>query len=192
MLIPQATLARIATGELDLVFRRWKRPTVKAGGTLKTSQGLLAVDAVEACTMARLTADDARRSGYPSRKALVEALRKHRGRLYRVQVHLAGPDPRIVLRNTLLDDAGEAELATRLGRLERRGPWTQAHLEAIEAQPGVRAGDLAEGLGRERLDFKKDVRKLKNLGLTESLKIGYRLSPRGESWLARVRARKDR
>jgi hypothetical protein len=31
----------------------------------------------------------------------------------------------------------------------------------------------------ERKDFKARVRKLKMLGLTESLAIGYRLSPRG-------------
>ena len=43
--------------------------------------------------------------------------------------------------------------------------------------------DLAARLGRERLDFKTDVRKLKALGLTESLTVGYRLSPRGMAWL---------
>jgi hypothetical protein len=37
----------------------------------------------------------------------------------------------------------------------------------------------------ERLPFKANVRKLKALGLTESLDIGYRLSPRGEALLAR-------
>ena len=47
----------------------------------------------------------------------------------------------------------------------------------------MRAGDLADALGRERLPFKADVRKLKALGLTESLPIGYRLSPRGEAFL---------
>ena len=31
--------------------------------------------------------------------------------------------------------------------------------------------------------FKRDVRKLKELGLTESLEIGYRISPRGETLL---------
>jgi hypothetical protein len=46
----------------------------------------------------------------------------------------------------------------------------------------VRAGDLAVELGREREPFKIDVRKLKNLGLTTSLEVGYRLSPRGEAY----------
>jgi hypothetical protein len=31
----------------------------------------------------------------------------------------------------------------------------------------------------DKLPFKLNVRKLKALGLTESLEIGYRLSPRG-------------
>ena len=36
---------------------------------------------------------------------------------------------------------------------------------------------------RERLPFKADVRKLKNLGLTISLGVGYELSPRGQAYL---------
>ena len=42
-------------------------------------------------------------------------------------------------------------------------------LRLIGEQEGVRAGDLAAELGMERLAFKADVRKLKALGLTESL-----------------------
>ena len=57
-------------------------------------------------------------------------------------------------------------------------------LELIAARPAVRAPDLAASLGRETQPFKADVRKLKELGLTESLLVGYRLSPRGRSYLA--------
>jgi hypothetical protein len=46
----------------------------------------------------------------------------------------------------------------------------------------VRAPDLAARMGRETLPFKRDVRKLKELGLTESLEVGYRLSPRGRAY----------
>jgi hypothetical protein len=56
-------------------------------------------------------------------------------------------------------------------------------LDLIEANPGVRAPDLAERLGLETLPFKRDVRKLKELGLTESLEVGYRISPRGRAYL---------
>lgn len=57
-------------------------------------------------------------------------------------------------------------------------------MAAIAAEPGRQAPDLAAGQGRDTAPFKADVRKLKELGLTESLEIGYRLSPRGEAlWL---------
>ena len=43
---------------------------------------------------------------------------------------------------------------------------------------------LADEAGQERLSFKTRVRRLKALGLTESLEVGYRLSPRGAAFLA--------
>ena len=86
---------------------------------------------------------------------------------------------RIVVRQMI-------EVDTRLDRLDRastHGAWTRAVLAVIAAQPATRAADLAAGFGRETLPFKTDVRKLKNLGLTESLEVGYRLSPRGEAYV---------
>jgi hypothetical protein len=44
-------------------------------------------------------------------------------------------------------------------------------------------------VGQEKMVFKLNVRKLKALGLTESLEIGYRLSPRGQILLRRLRDR---
>lgn len=69
----------------------------------------------------------------------------------------------------------------------RRAPWTRDVLRLIEEHPG-RALDLAERLDRDRLPFKTDVRRLKDLGLTESLETGYRLSPRGQALMAYLRA----
>jgi hypothetical protein len=37
MLIRMALLERIKRGEVGLAFRRWRKPTVKAGGRLRTS-----------------------------------------------------------------------------------------------------------------------------------------------------------
>jgi len=48
---------------------------------------------------------------------------------------------------------------------------------ADRCQPGVVSTELAPRLDLERLPFKQRVRRLKELGLTESLKVGYRLSP---------------
>ncbi|HET9558634.1 MAG TPA: hypothetical protein VFS70_15950, partial [Actinomycetota bacterium] len=81
------------------------------------------------------------------------------------------------------------ELVARLARLDRassHGPWTRATLELIASHPERRAGDLAAMVGREIQPFKTDVRKLKALGLTESLEVGYRLSPRGQALLAQL------
>ena len=66
-----------------------------------------------------------------------------------------------------------AELDRRLERLDRasqHGPWTTEVLRAIAERPAVRAPDLAASFGRETLPFKLDVRKLKALGLTLSLR----------------------
>ncbi len=52
-------------------------------------------------------------------------------------------------------------------------------LDLIAERPAVRAPDLAASLGLDTVTFKRDVRKLKELGLTESLTVGYRISPRG-------------
>ncbi len=85
-----------------------------------------------------------------------------------------------------LSDAELADLAKRLDAMDRRaaaGPWTRKTLSLIAANPGLRAGDLAEELDRSREDFKRDVRKLKGLGLTLSLETGYEISPRGRAFL---------
>jgi hypothetical protein len=185
MLFRPADLAAIAAGEVTLAFRRWKRPMAKAGGSQRTAVGVIAFDAVE--RVDEITPEDARRAGFADPDAVWAMLRKRDGDLYRITLRPAGPDPRVALReDAALDAAARAGIAARLARLDKassHGAWTEATLRAIERAPGVRAGDLAEQLGRERLPFKVDVRKLKALGLTESLPVGYRLSPRGRAFL---------
>ena len=61
--------------------------------------------------------------------------------------------------------------------------WLTVRRERIEARPGVLAAKLARSLGRPRDELKRDVRKLKALGLTFSLEIGYRLTPKGAALL---------
>ncbi|MCU1501617.1 MAG: hypothetical protein JWM12_971, partial [Ilumatobacteraceae bacterium] len=77
-------------------------------------------------------------------------------------------------------------LRARLARLDRGRPWTRSTLRLIERYPGVVSTALARHAGMDRAAFKLDVRKLKELGLTESLDIGYRLSPRGEALLRAI------
>ena len=64
-------------------------------------------------------------------------------------------------------------------------------LDVIAARPATRAPDLAASFGRDTAPFKIDVRKLKNLGLTLSLPVGYRLSPRGEAYRNRERKARE-
>jgi hypothetical protein len=82
------------------------------------------------------------------------------------------------------------EITKRLDRMDRasaHGPWTRQVLALIRDHPAVVSTELAAMVDRERFAFKADVRKLKALGLTESLEIGYRLSPLGAEYLAQTR-----
>ena len=191
MLFEQRLWAGLADGTVTVTFRRWRRPRARAGVRHRTSAGILAVDAVSEVDPAAISDDDARAAGFGSRAELLRRLDRHGdGPVYRVDFHHAGADPREALRRA--DDLPEAELAgllARLGRLDRAGrdgPWTAATLRLIGDRPGVRAADLAAAVGRERHPFKTNVRKLKELGLTESLEVGYRLSPRGRALLSRL------
>jgi hypothetical protein len=185
VLMRRTTLDAIAAGTVTVVFRRWDRPRVRPGGTQRTSVGVLKFTAVEPVDVFDLTSEDASAAGFADLPALRQA-QAGEGQLYRVRLRLAGPDPRVELRSQATLSAEErTELARRLDRLDRAsrsGPWTAAVLDLIAANPGTRAPDLAGQLGRETLPFKRDVRKLKELGLTESLEVGYRLSPRGRAF----------
>ena len=158
----------VADGTLTVTYRAWTRPMVKVGGRYKVGPSIV----VEVTALATVPA-----STVPA---------NHRARLgdadpvWRVDFHRVDPEPARVF-----DDG---ELATRLDRLDRastHGPWTYETLRLIRDHPGVVSTRLAEMVGRERLPFKTDVRKLKALGLTESLEIGYRLSAAGAAFLER-------
>lgn len=189
MLLPHATLRAIVAGEVDLVFRRWKRPTVRAGGTLKTRVGVLGIDAVDVVRQADITEAEAKRAGYASLSDLKEALRGREGATYRIRVHHTGDDPRIALRQqSKLTKQEIADITAKLEGYDARsslGAWTAEVLTKIKEQPAVRAPDLAKQMGWETIPFKRNVRKLKALGLTESLEVGYRLSVRGEAFVKR-------
>lgn len=193
MLFKRRFLDELATGAITLAFRRWTRPTVRAGGALRTAIGVLAIEAVDRVIEADITEEGARSAGYASRAELLNELNNGRdGSLYRVRLRLAGEDRRVALRQAdQLTESDVAEIDHSLARLDaasRRGPWTQRALRVIADHPGTRAAALAAIAGREPTAFKTDVRKLKELGLTESLQPGYRLSARGRSYLASTRA----
>jgi hypothetical protein len=64
MLLKREVLEAIRAGDIDLQFRRWTRPTVKPGGTLKTPLGLLRIGAVTDMRPEDVTEADARRAGF--------------------------------------------------------------------------------------------------------------------------------
>ena len=64
MLIKLDVLEAIKRGEVTLQFRRWTRPSVKAGGTLKTKVGLLRIGRIDEMNPADVTLADARKAGF--------------------------------------------------------------------------------------------------------------------------------
>ena len=194
MIFRQPFLRGLQNGTLTLAFRRWRRPSVKSGGTLLTAVGLLHIGAIEIVDVEDISNCDAQRAGYDRRETLLSELNERtEGKVYRIELGPLEPDPRIALRQRRPDDSELQELMVRLDRLDARSggaPWTRRVLDVVAAHPAVRAGDLCAKVRQERNAFKLNVRKLKHLGLTESLEIGYRLSPRGEALLARLRERK--
>jgi hypothetical protein len=189
LLFEQRFWEPIRRGEVTVTFRRWKRRQAVAGRRYRTPGGIIEAESVDVVTIDDITDADARAGLFPDRAALIAALRGTDDMdLYRIRFHVVDePDPRAELAASAgLTAADVADIDQRLDRLDRAssvGAWTRPTLRLIEAKPATRAGDLAAEVGRELQPFKLDVRKLKNLGLTISLGVGYELSPRGQAYL---------
>ena len=178
---------RVASGVITVTWRLWKYAHVKPGKLYATGfGGAIAVEDVRAVRASDVTDADAREVGQADAAALIEFARSHTGRavgpdtvLYRVQFHYEPeepPKPQYTL----------GEIALRLERLDkgsRSGPWTLTALRLIEENPAVVARNLAQEVGMYKDDFKVNVRKLKALGLTLSLTVGYELSELGQAYL---------
>ncbi len=179
--------ARVAAGQITVTWRLWKFAHVRPGGVYATGfGGAVAIDDLRRVRVGDVTDADAHEVGLPDAESLVELARSHTGasvspdtELYCVRFHYVDREPE---KPRLSLD----EVRQRLEKLDQRsaiGPWTLATLRLIEANPGVVARVLAAEMGRPRLEFKTDVRKLKALGLTISLPVGYELSELGQSYL---------
>lgn len=171
----------IADGSITVTFRAWKRAQAKVGGRYRIGGMLIEATDVRQVRLDEITIADARRAG----AADLGSLRSRLGAsdpVWRVEFVHIGEDDRITRRAEASPDDVAAVIA-RLVRLDRSGPWTRATLQLIHRYPGVVSTTLAGHAGQDRPAFKLNVRKLKELGLTESLDIGYRLSPRGEAVL---------
>lgn len=184
MLLRHEVLGGIESGRIVAVYRSWSQPRVRTGSTFRTAVGVVEVTSVDPVEAGALTVSDAREAGFGSVADLLAEAGSRGDTLYRIGVRHLGPDPRVALRQGIPDAADMIEIDRRLARLDvagSHGPWTEQTMRLIAANPGVRAEDLARMVGREKMPFKLDVRKLKELGLTESLRVGYQLSPRGKA-----------
>ena len=185
MLIREQTLGAIVDGTVRVAFRRWKRLTVRAGGTLLTSHGVLAIQEVEAISVDAVSEADALAAGHRSRAALLDALGDGPGTVYRVSLSYAGPDPRVALRSTVPGPEEISAIVDSLRAIESRSAdaWCEPVLRAIAEHPETRAVELAAALVVDKAKLKRRVRRLKGMGITISCEVGYRLSPRGEAVL---------
>jgi len=190
MLINDETIAGIKSGQISVLFRRWKRPGAKTGGTQMTQGGVIGIDTAEQVDADDITELDAREAGFASKADLLAHLNYRDDPIYRLRVYFAGEDPRKALReNGDLTGDEMAELMTKLHKLDRTsktGGWTREFLQLINDHPAVYSGVLAKKVGMDIPKFKPMVRKLKALSLTESLEVGYRLSPRGVKILSAI------
>lgn len=187
MLFKSALLEGIRDGHVTLAFRRWQTARVKAGSEMRTSVGVVAIVVVEAVALKAISEADASKAGYETLGSLLGDIKRFgTGNIYRIGLRFADSDPRVALRGKKPAATDVAEITRRLERLDKAskdGAWTRKVLALIARNPAIRAGDLAALLGCETRAFKIRVRKLKELGLTESLEVGYRLSPRGAAYL---------
>ena len=186
MLFRADLLQGIAEGRVTLAFRRWRRAPPADGSTLRSPVGVLALDRVTLVDEGDITPDDVRRTGLS-----IEELRASiagEGTLLRIELRLAGADPRLALRERVPDGRELETIIARLARIAAASDqaWTLRYLRLIADRPGVVSHTLARHVKAEVLPFKRRVRQLKELGLTESLEIGYRLSPRGRVVLERM------
>ena len=194
MLIKDDIIEKIKSGEITTLFRRWSRPGAKAGGSQMTQGGVIGIDAVDVVEPGDITDLDARDAGYASVEDLLEHLNYRDDPIYKIRVYFKGEDPRIALRENA--EFGDRELNEIIAKLEKldnnskRGAWTQEYLQVIQDMPNTHSSMLANYLGLSIPEFKPWVRKLKALGLTESLHPGYKLSPRGEKVLEALKRRR--
>ena len=186
MLFRRDILQGIAEGRVTLAFRRWRRAPPADGSSLRSPVGVLCLDRVTVVDAGDVTTEDVRRTGMSPQE--LRASIAGEGTLLRIELRLAGGDPRIALRERLPEQAELAAIVTRLARVDAAcpAPWTTRYLRLIAEQPGVVSRLLAARVDADVPPFKRRVRQLKELGLTESLEVGYRLSPRGRAVLERL------
>jgi hypothetical protein len=177
--------AGIRAGKVTRSYRTWKKPQARVGGRYNLHpDGVIEVTSIAQVSPSGVTDQDAIASGFEDARALRRFL-DTRNKVYLVEftylgAGLAGQPER--------DEVEPAELEALIKKLDKMDaradtPWTTQVLSTIASDPGRRAGDLAPDFGWGTPTFKRQVRKLKALGLTRSLETGYEVSARGRQIL---------
>ncbi len=170
MLLRQDTLDSIARGEISLAFRRWRRPTVRSGGTLLTGAGQLQIGLVTIVGIDAITAEEARRAGYSSREVLLADLgRCSDGDVYRIELGRLAADRDVDLmvefapgaknfdRFIALADLREARLGRRVELFTTEaltpfiGPRILAEAKDVLRVAGLRGPDTRSGTPSARV-----------------------------------------
>ena len=188
MIFTAAAIDGIKAGRITLALRRWNQVGIKPGSLIRSSLGVVEIVSVD--EVAEFSDRDAVAAGFGDADEATRVVdkRSRGGQRYRIGVRFVGADPRGALRERAeLTESELADVRRRLTRMDRDDPWARAYLELIAAHPGVVSTTLAAQVGVDRQPFKLRVRRLKELGLTESLEVGYRISPRGRAVLDAMR-----
>ncbi|GGI90702.1 hypothetical protein GCM10011581_29700 [Saccharopolyspora subtropica] len=187
MVLSNRVLRGVAAGEITLAFLRWPTPLVTAGAQLRTAVGLVRVTEVVQVEPEQITDEQAHRAGFSSAAGLRSSVDKHgRGRLHRLALRYDGPAeecPRPLVRLTPGERAAVDRRLARLDVSSPRGSWTRRVLDLLRARPGVRVQELAAEQNRPVSRCKVELWQLRELGLVEPARGGYRLTPRGVSYL---------
>ena len=129
MLFRHDILQGIAEGCVTLAFRRWRRAPPAGGSSLRSPVGVLCLDRVTVVDEGDITREDVRRTGLPRNE--LRASISGEGTLLRIELRLAGDDPRIALRERLPEQAELDAVVAKLVRIDRAGPppWTTRYLQ---------------------------------------------------------------
>ena len=112
MLFQRHILDGIAAGHITLAFRRWRKPTVRGGGTLKTAAGVLRILAVDAIGARDISDHDARLAGYASAaevrrelESAIDATSNNRGLVVNLAINYGGRTEIVDAVNSILEMA---------------------------------------------------------------------------------------
>ena len=188
MLFKKDQKLAILAGTQTLTFRRWASPQAKLGGQYNIPPyGAIEVTKISETTLQSISLAEAQAAGFANIEALHKQLadnKENKKTLFRIEFKYLSSEL-VNQPDRSLPDQGEIEaILKRIARMH----WAPRALTLIRDHEGTRAGDLAQEVGQDTPTFKRNVRKLKQLGLTISLETGYKLSPRGQIILEALQA----